>query len=57
MKRVVIPGGAGDMAAVAGQALLALRSDVQIVLADRNRAKAEHRAGQPGPATSRADGL
>lgn len=49
MHRIVILGGAGDMAGIAARWLAELRQDVTIVLADRDLPKAQSRAKLLGP--------
>jgi len=52
MKRIVVLGGAGDMAGVACRRLAELRKDVHMVLADRQVERARQRALSLGPAFS-----
>ena len=48
MQRVTIVGGAGDMARVVARDLLARRSTIELVLADRDVAKAQRVAAALG---------
>ena len=52
MKRIVVLGGAGDMARVACKRLAELRQDIHMVLADRYVERARQRAAALGPAFS-----
>lgn len=52
MSRVVVVGGAGDMAAVAVRRLRELRGQLAVVLADRDVEKANRRAVALGPGAS-----